>query len=72
VLHRRADLERIRKVHSAELESYNELTRFFVINCEAALCQGTGFCDGGRTIPSVASLIGSEAKVIELEVIKVG
>jgi len=73
VLHRRADLERIRKVHSAELESYNETTAVLVINCEGGLyVKELVSGDGGRTIPSVASLIGSEAKVIELEVIKVG
>lgn len=73
VLHRRADLERIRKVHSAELESYDETTAFLVINCEGGLyVKELVSGDGGRTIPSVASLIGSDAKVIELEVIKVG
>jgi tRNA pseudouridine synthase 10 len=73
VLHRRADLERIRKVHFAELESYDESTAFLVINCEGGLyVKELVSGDEGRTIPSVASLIGSEAKVIELEVIKVG
>lgn len=73
VLHRRADLERIRKVHSVELESYNGNTAVLVINCEGGLyVKELVSGDGGRTIPSVASLTGSEAKVIELEVIKVG
>jgi tRNA pseudouridine synthase 10 len=73
VLHRRADLERIRKVHSVELESYNENTAVLVINCEGGLyVKELVSGDGGRTIPSVGSLTGSEAKVIELEVIKVG
>jgi tRNA pseudouridine synthase 10 len=73
VLHRRADLERIRKVHSAELESYNENTAILVINCEGGLyVKELVSGDGGRTIPSVTSQIGSDAKVIELEVIKVG
>jgi len=73
VLHRRADLERVRKVHSVELESYNENTAVLVINCEGGLyVKELVSGDGGRTIPSVASLTGSEAKVIELEVIKVG
>ncbi|PWB51027.1 MAG: tRNA pseudouridine(54/55) synthase Pus10 [Candidatus Methanoperedenaceae archaeon] len=73
VLHRRADLERIRKVHSAELESYDENTAVLVINCEGGLyVKELVSGDGGRTIPSVASLTGSEAKVIELEVTKVG
>ncbi len=73
VLHRRADLERIRRVHSTELESYSENTAVLIINCEGGLyVKELVSGDGGRTIPSVASLAGSEAKVIELEVIKVG
>jgi tRNA pseudouridine synthase 10 len=73
VLHRRADLERIRKVHTVELESYDENTAVLVINCEGGLyVKELVSGDGGRTIPSVASLTGSEAKVIELEVTKVG
>ncbi len=73
VLHRRADLERIRRVHSTELESYSENTAVLIINCEGGLyVKELVSGDGGRTIPSVAFLTGSEAKVIELEVIKVG
>ncbi len=73
VLHRRADLERARQVHSAELESYSINTAVLVINCEGGLyVKELVSGDGGRTIPSVTSLTGSEAKVIELEVIKVG
>lgn len=73
VLHRRADLERIRRVHSTELESFSENTAVLIINCEGGLyVKELVSGDGGRTIPSVASLAGSEAKVIELEVIKVG
>ena len=73
VLHRRADLERMRKVHSIQLESYNENTAVLVIDCEGGLyVKELVSGDGGRTIPSIASLTGSEAKVIELEVIKVG
>lgn len=73
VLHRRSDLERIRKVHSIKLESYNKNTAVLVINCEGGLYVKELISgDGGRTIPGVASLTGSEAKVVELEVIKVG
>ncbi len=73
VLHRRADLERIRKVHSTELESFDPNTAFIKINCEGGLyVKELVSGDNGRTMPSLAELIGSEAKVIELEVIKVG
>ncbi len=73
VLHRRADLERTRKVHRAELESFDTDTAVLVIRCEGGLyVKELVSGDGGRTVPSVASLTGSEAKVIELEVTKVG
>jgi len=73
VLHRRADLERTRKVHRAELESFDTGTAVLVIRCEGGLyVKELVSGDGGRTVPSVASLTGSEAKVIELEVTKVG
>jgi len=73
VLHRRADLERVRKVHRTVLESYSESTAVLVIECEGGLyVKELVSGDGGRTTPSIASLTGSEAKVIELEVIKVG
>ncbi|MDP2841499.1 MAG: tRNA pseudouridine(54/55) synthase Pus10 [Candidatus Methanoperedens sp.] len=73
VLHRRADLERTRRVHRTELESFDIDTAVLVISCEGGLyVKELVSGDGGRTVPSVASLTGSEAKVIELEVIKVG
>lgn len=73
VLHRRADLERIRKVYSAQLESFDTNTAVIAIHCEGGLyVKELVSGDGGRTVPSIASLTGSEAKVIELEVIKVG
>ena len=73
VLHRRADLERTRKVHRADLESFDTDTAVLVIYCEGGLyVKELVSGDTGRTVPSVAALTGSEAKVIELEVIKVG
>ncbi len=73
VLHRRADLERMRRVHSTELESYDTNTAVIIIHCEGGLYVKELISgDGGRTAPSLAALSGSEAKVLELEVIKVG
>ncbi|MDO9097697.1 MAG: tRNA pseudouridine(54/55) synthase Pus10 [Candidatus Methanoperedens sp.] len=73
VLHRRADLERVRKVHSTELESFDTNTAVLVINCDGGLyVKELVSGDNGRTVPSIAALLGSGAKVIELEVIKVG
>ncbi|MCZ7380259.1 MAG: tRNA pseudouridine(54/55) synthase Pus10, partial [Candidatus Methanoperedens sp.] len=37
VLHRRADLERMRKVHSVNLESFETNTAVLVVNCEGGL-----------------------------------
>jgi tRNA pseudouridine synthase 10 len=73
VLHRRADIERIRLVHSAELETFDTDTAILNINCEGGLyVKELVSGDNGRTAPSLASLTGSEAKVIELEVLEVG
>ncbi len=73
VLHRRADLERLRRVHSVELESFDTNNAVIKVHCEGGLyVKELVSGDGGRTVPSIASLTGSEAKIIELEVIKVG
>lgn len=73
VLHRRADLERMRRVHSAEFESFDTNTAVITVHCEGGLyVKELVSGDGGRTVPSIAALTGSEAKVIELEVLKVG
>lgn len=72
VLHRRADLERPRKVYSIELESFDENTAVVKVHCEGGLyVKELTSGDGGRTVPSIAGLIGTDAKVIELDVIKV-
>ncbi len=73
VLHRRADLERVRLIHFAELESFDTNNAVIKVHCEGGLyVKELVSGDGGRTVPSIASLTGSEAKIIELEVIKVG
>lgn len=72
VLHRRADIERTRMVHSTELELFDPNTAVIKINCEGGLYVKELISgDNGRTVPSLAELIGSKAKVIELEVVKV-
>lgn len=72
VLHRRADLERQRKVYSIELESFDENTAVIRVHCEGGLyVKELTSGDGGRTVPSIAGLAGTDAKVIELDVIKV-
>ncbi|KCZ72917.1 TIGR01213 family protein [Candidatus Methanoperedens nitroreducens] len=72
VLHRRADLERTRKVYSTGLESFDKNTAVIEIHCEGGLyVKELVSGDNGRTTPSITALTGGEAKVIELEVIKV-
>jgi tRNA pseudouridine synthase 10 len=72
VLHRRSDIERTRMVHSTELELFDPNTAVIKINCEGGLYVKELISgDNGRTVPSLAELIGSKAKVIELEVVKV-
>ncbi len=72
VLHRRADLERARRVYSTELESFDTNTAVLKIHCEGGLYVKELISgDNGRTVPSLAALTESQAKVIELEVIKV-
>lgn len=72
VLHRRPDLERPRKVYNAVLESFDENTAVLQIHCEGGLyVKELVSGDEGRTTPSIAALLGCEAKVIELDVIKV-
>lgn len=72
VAHRRADLDRKRKVISVVLVNHKENTASFRILAEAGtyikeLVSG----DGGRTIPSFSELIGCEAKCKKLEVTKI-
>ena len=74
VAHRRADLERKRKVYEAVLEELNEAEKYFVITVRSEgglyvkeLVSG----DNGRTKPSLSDLLGKECRVIELDVINV-
>lgn len=72
VLHRRSDLERERRVYEAKLESFDKHIAILTVHCEAGLYVKELISgDEGRTKPSIAELTGSEAKVIELEVIKI-
>ncbi|HIH45433.1 MAG TPA: tRNA pseudouridine(54/55) synthase Pus10 [Candidatus Methanoperedenaceae archaeon] len=74
VLHRRADLERIRQVRLAELESMDAAGNSAVITvrCEGGLyVKELVSGDSGRTMPSLTGLLGIPAEVKELDVIKV-
>jgi len=74
VAHRRADLERKRKVYEAVLEELNEAEKYFVITvrCEGGLyVKELVSGDNGRTKPSLSALLGRDCRVSELDVINV-
>ncbi|MDY0266487.1 MAG: tRNA pseudouridine(54/55) synthase Pus10 [Methanimicrococcus sp.] len=76
VMHRRADLCRNRTVHTAELERTETPETFEIawvkIHCDGGLyVKELTSSDEGRTVPSIAGLLGIGAKVDELDVIDV-
>jgi len=74
VSHRRADLERKRKVHGITLEELNEAEKYFVltVRCEGGLyVKELVSGDNGRTNPSLSALLGKECRVKELDVMNV-
>jgi len=67
VSHRRAEIKRIRKVHSAKLEGEQ-----IFIKCEGGLyVKELVSGDEGRTKPNLSELIGTPIKVVELDVLEV-
>lgn len=72
VLHRRADLVRKRKVHSARLVAFEAPISSIEIKCDGGLyIKELVSGDGGRTKPSLSELLGTEAEVKELDVVDV-
>jgi tRNA pseudouridine synthase 10 len=74
VLHRRADLERKRRIYDIKLEELNEAEKYFVITvrCEGGLyVKELVSGDRGRTSPSISALLGRDCRVAELDVISV-
>ena len=76
VKHRRADLCRNRTVHTAEFEKSEPEGMFDVawvkVHCDGGLyVKELTSSDEGRTVPSIAGLLGVGAKVDELDVIDV-
>ena len=73
VSHRRADKIRTREVYRADLDQFWGDAARLVLRCEGGLyIKELISGDGGRTKPSLAELLGSEAMVRELDVINVG
>jgi tRNA pseudouridine synthase 10 len=74
VAHRRADLERKRKVYEIGLDEFCAEGKYFIltVRCEGGLyVKELVSGDNGRTKPSLAALVGKPLKVQELDVIKV-
>ena len=72
VLHRRADMVRRRKVHSAKLVSFDESVFFMEIKCDGGLyIKELVSGDGERTKPNLSELLGTDAEVKELDVVDV-
>jgi len=72
VLHRRADLQRERKVHEARLISIEGDSIILEVSCEGGLYVKELISgDDGRTEPSLSNLLGIDLKVSELDVIYV-
>ena len=74
VAHRRADLVRERKVHYTKLEelSPDGLSALIVVGCQGGLyVKELVSGDEGRTKPNLAENLNAEAKVAELDVIKI-
>nr|QNO57533.1 tRNA pseudouridine synthase Pus10 [Methanosarcinales archaeon ANME-1 ERB7] len=70
VVHRRADLVRKRKVYDARLVSFE--VPIVELKCDGGLyIKELISGDNGRTIPSLSELLGTEAEVIELDVVDV-
>lgn len=72
VLHRRADRVRRRSVYRVEVVSAGENELRLMVECDGGLYVKefiTG--DGGRTTPSVAETLGTQARCVELDVIHV-
>ncbi len=72
VSHRRADLVRKRYVHDIQLKERTEDYAIIEVHCDGGLyVKELTSGDNGRTLPSLTGLLGVEAKVAELNVIKV-
>jgi tRNA pseudouridine synthase 10 len=73
VSHRRADKIRVRKVYSADLaEVSGRLAKIIIRGDSGLYIKELISGDGGRTRPSLASALGVDAVVVELDVTDVG
>ncbi|MCL2642146.1 MAG: tRNA pseudouridine(54/55) synthase Pus10 [Candidatus Bathyarchaeota archaeon] len=72
VLHRRADLIRERYIYKVKVKKVSLKMALMEIRCQGGLyVKELVSGDGGRTIPSVSSLLGNRAKTLKLDVLNV-
>ncbi len=72
VLHRRANLVRTKKVFKVDYKMLNSNRLELIIECQGGLYVKELISgDEGRTEPNVSSILNTEAKCLELDVIKV-
>ncbi|MCX8169506.1 MAG: tRNA pseudouridine(54/55) synthase Pus10, partial [Candidatus Methanomethyliaceae archaeon] len=68
VLHRRADKLRIKKVYEMKVRKISDRMIELIVKCQGGLYVKELISgDNGRTRPSVAEILGTEAKCIELD-----
>ncbi len=72
VLHRRADLTRERYIYNVKVKRVSPRRAEMEILCQGGLyIKELISGDGGRTMPSVSSLLENQAKTLELDVLNV-
>jgi tRNA pseudouridine synthase 10 len=72
VLHRRADRTRKKRIHTLEITPVNSKTCELIIGCQGGLYVKEFISgDEGRTIPSIAELLGTPAVCKQLDVLLV-
>jgi tRNA pseudouridine synthase 10 len=72
VLHRRADLTRERYIYKVKVKKVAPKQAEMIVRCQGGLyVKELVSGDEGRTVPSVAELLGTGAKTLKLDVLKV-
>ena len=72
VMHRRADIVRERYIYKVKVRKVSDKRALMEIHCQGGLyVKELVSGDEGRTVPSVAQLLNTQAKIAKLDVLKV-
>jgi tRNA pseudouridine synthase 10 len=72
VVHRRADLIREKYIYKLKVKKVASKQAEMIVRCQGGLyVKELVSGDEGRTVPSVSSLLGTAAKTLKLDVLKV-